>query len=84
MIEAGDAEGGDDLDEQQRSLRGLVMHMVVHVTSARGDCRPCTHTACSGTMQFGRKPLPETASSSDVEGERGWVCSESRGHFQRA
>lgn len=54
------------------------------MTSARGDRKPCTYTACSGTMQFGREPLPQTSSARNVGGERGWVCSETPGHFQRA
>ena len=53
------------------------------MTSARGDSRPCTYTACSGTMQFRREPLPQTSSTTNVD-ERGWVCSENLGHFQRA
>jgi hypothetical protein len=53
------------------------------MASARGDRQPCTHTACSGTMQFGREPLHQTSSSTNGEGERGWVCSVNPGHFQR-
>jgi hypothetical protein len=54
------------------------------MTSARGDRKPCTHAECSGTMQFGREPLPETALAMTAEGEPGWVCSETPGHFQLA
>jgi hypothetical protein len=55
-----------------------------HMASARGDRKPCTHAGCSGTMQFGREPLPETALAVAVDGEPGWVCSEDPGHFQLA
>jgi hypothetical protein len=54
------------------------------MTSARGDSKPCTHADCPGTMQFGREPLPATASARTVDGEPGWVCSENPGHFQLA
>ena len=48
------------------------------MASARGDSKPCTHTECSGTMQFGRQPLVQVP---PVDGERGWVCSQNAGHF---
>lgn len=51
---------------------------------ARGDRKPCTHAECSGTMQFGREPLPERAFAMTADGERGWVCSETPRHFQLA
>ncbi len=51
---------------------------------ARGDRKPCTHAQCPGTMQFSREPLPQTASTMTVDGERGWVCSENPRHFQLA
>jgi hypothetical protein len=54
------------------------------MASARGDRKPCTHAECSGTMQFGRERLPQTSSAMTVDGERGWVCSETPGHFQLA
>jgi hypothetical protein len=54
------------------------------MASARGDRKPCTHAECSGTMQFGREPLPTRAYVMTVDGDRGWVCSENPGHFQRA
>jgi hypothetical protein len=54
------------------------------MTSARGDRKPCTYTACSGTMQFGREALPQTSSATNVDGEHGWICNENPGHFQRA
>jgi len=52
--------------------------------AARGDCKPCTRRDCSGTMQFGRQPPMSQPSASTSGGERGWVCSESPGHFQHA
>jgi hypothetical protein len=52
------------------------------MSAARGDRKPCTRTACSGTMQFGREPLPEGPATRSKDGERGWVCSETAGHFQ--
>jgi hypothetical protein len=55
-----------------------------HMASARGDRKPCTHAECSGTMQFGREQLPETAFALTVDGEPGWICSENSGHFQLA
>lgn len=55
-----------------------------HMASARGDRKPCTHAECSGTMQFGREPLRQTAFTMTADGERGWVCSENPGHFQLA
>jgi Rieske Fe-S protein len=54
------------------------------MVSARGDSKPCTHAGCSGTMQFGREPLRQTAFTMTADGERGWVCSENPGHFQLA
>ena len=48
------------------------------MASARGDSKPCTHTECSGTMQFGRQQMVHVP---PVEGERGWVCSANAGHF---
>lgn len=54
------------------------------MAAARGDRRPCTRTGCSGTMQFGREPLPPGPTTRAVEGERGWNCSADSGHFQRA
>ena len=51
--------------------------------SARGDTKPCTRTACSGTMQFGREPLPKGPGTRATDGERGWVCSDKGAHFQR-
>jgi hypothetical protein len=54
------------------------------MASARGDRKPCTHAECSGTMQFGREPVPESAFGMTIDGERGWVCSENPGHFQLA
>ncbi len=54
------------------------------MASARGDRKPCTHAECSGTMQFGREPLPLRAFAMTVDGERGWVCSEDPRHFQLA
>ena len=47
----------------------------------RGDRKPCTHEACSGTMQFGREPQQQV-SFKVSEGRRGWVCSENDEHFQ--
>ena len=52
------------------------------MTPARGDQNPCTHAECPGTMQYGRQPLTQTSPTVTVDGERGWVCSESPGHFQ--
>ena len=49
------------------------------MASARGDSKPCTHTECSGTMQFGRQQMVHVP---PVEGERGWVCSANPGHFK--
>ena len=54
------------------------------MSAARGDRKPCTRTPCAGTMQFSREPLPLPASGVSVDGQRGWVCSESPGHFQAA
>jgi hypothetical protein len=54
------------------------------MASARGDRKPCTHAECPGTMQFGREPLPQVSPARPLDGERGWVCSEQRGHFQSA
>lgn len=51
---------------------------------ARGDRRPCTHTDCPGTMQFGREPLLQVSATMRVDGERGWVCGDNPGHFQLA
>ena len=53
------------------------------MSPARGDRKPCSHADCSGTMQFGREPLPKT-SNLTAEAERGWVCSQEPEHFQRA
>jgi hypothetical protein len=57
--------------------------------AARGDQKPCSVTACAGTMQFGRRrdqdtrppprrddPIPLT------ENVKGWVCSASPEHFR--
>jgi hypothetical protein len=52
------------------------------MSAARGDTKPCTRTACSGTMQFGREALPKRPGTRDTDGERGWVCSEHPSHFQ--
>jgi hypothetical protein len=52
------------------------------MAAARGDRKPCTHAACAGIMQFGRKPLRQAAPGMSGDGERGWVCSETPGHFQ--
>jgi hypothetical protein len=54
------------------------------MVSARGDRKPCTHAGCSGIMQFGREPLLQAYAAMTADGERGWVCSESPGHFQFA
>lgn len=54
------------------------------MASERGDQKPCTHSGCRGTMQFGREPLPQSASGARVTGERGWVCGENAGHFMQA
>ncbi len=54
------------------------------MTPARGDSKPCSRAQCPGTMQFGREPLPRTASGMTVDGDRGWVCSSTPDHFQRA
>lgn len=54
------------------------------MSSARGDQKPCIRDGCSGTMQFGREPLPPRPAERASEGERGWVCSERPEHFQRA
>jgi len=53
------------------------------MASARGDRRPCSYADCSGTMQFSREPLPPTPSMKAVDGQPGWVCSESPSHFTR-
>ena len=53
------------------------------MSAARGDQKPCTRTACAGTMQFGREPLARGPAMRAVDGERGWVCSEKADHFQR-
>lgn len=52
------------------------------MSAARGDRKPCTRTGCSGTMQFGREPLPSGPAITAVDGERGWVCTEKAEHFQ--
>ena len=52
------------------------------MASARGDRKPCTHTACPGTMHFAREQLRQTSSAPAAEGGRGWVCSETPAHFQ--
>lgn len=52
------------------------------MSSARGDRKPCTHTDCPGTMQFGREPGKRGAGLNTADGERGWVCSERPDHFQ--
>jgi hypothetical protein len=54
------------------------------MSAARGDRKPCTRSGCSGTMQFGREPLPKTPEMMTADGERGWVCSKYTGHFQIA
>ena len=53
------------------------------MSPARGDRKPCSHADCSGTMQFGREPLPKT-SYETAEAERGWICSQEPEHFQLA
>ena len=53
------------------------------MSAARGDRKPCTRTACSGTMQFGREPVSGGPATRATDGERGWVCSEQAAHFQR-
>ena len=52
------------------------------MAAARGDRRPCTQTDCTGTMQFGRQPLRQASTKTEVEGERGWVCSDNAAHFR--
>lgn len=54
------------------------------MSAARGDRKPCTRRGCSGTMQFGREPLPKTPEMMTADGERGWVCSTHPEHFQIA
>jgi hypothetical protein len=54
------------------------------MSAARGDRKPCIRTACPGTMQFDREPLPNGPATRAADGERGWVCSENVDHFQRA
>jgi hypothetical protein len=51
---------------------------------ARGDRKPCTRTACSGTMQFGREPLLQTSSAMRPDTKLGWICSENPSHFALA
>lgn len=53
------------------------------MAAARGDQKPCTHSECSGTMQFSRERLAQT-SATTIDGERGWVCSATPAHFQPA
>jgi hypothetical protein len=52
------------------------------MSAARGDRKPCTRSGCSGTMQFGREPLPKTPEMMTADGERGWVCKDAPEHFQ--
>ena len=54
------------------------------MSAARGDRKPCTRDGCSGTMQFGREPLPTRPTMRAADGERGWICSEKAEHFQLA
>jgi hypothetical protein len=54
------------------------------MSAARGDRKPCTHSGCSGTMQFGREPRPRTAAMITADGAPGWVCSTHASHFQLA
>ena len=54
------------------------------MSAARGDRKPCTYSGCSGTMQYGREPLPKTPAMMTADGEQGWVCSEHVEHFQRS
>jgi hypothetical protein len=59
--------------------------------AARGDRKPCTVPACSGTMQFGRTSLND-ARRSVQSGTRagvgptldpmGWICSVEPDHFK--
>jgi hypothetical protein len=63
--------------------RGRIHMQEEHMSAARGDTKPCTRTACSGTMRFGREPLPKRAGTRATDGERGWVCSEQAAHFRR-
>ena len=51
-----------------------------YMAAARGDRKPCTHPQCTGIMQFGRLSGPSGAVNG--EGQRGWVCSAERAHFQ--
>ena len=53
------------------------------MASARGDRKPCTHSECVGTMQFGREPVRQAAPAMSGDGDRGWVCSENPSHFRR-
>lgn len=53
------------------------------MSAARGDRKPCTLTHCSGTMQFGREPMRAAPGRSAPDGDRGWLCSQNRDHFQR-
>lgn len=53
------------------------------MSAARGDRKPCTHTGCPGTMQFGRELLAASAGST-AHGALGWVCGENPDHFKRA
>lgn len=52
------------------------------MSSARGDTKPCTNAACSGTMQFGRAPAGRGHFLRSADGERGWVCDKQPGHFE--
>lgn len=49
---------------------------------ARGDTKPCTHTACTGVMQYARPPLDAGATA--ASDALGWVCSVDSSHTSDA
>ena len=51
--------------------------------ASRGDRKPCTELACTGTMQFGREPQSMDASGQTVESNWAWLCNSDAGHIRR-
>jgi hypothetical protein len=59
--------------------------------AGRGDRKPCTYTACGGTMQFSRYAYRPTSLEASTKSststararleEPGWVCDVDRMHF---
>ena len=52
--------------------------------SSRGDRKPCSAAQCTGTMQFGRAPIPTASGGFAAAGERAWICSDDASHVRLA